>query len=195
MKTIRVTQNASGKFPPDTVRLSVEISAQHKKSGEAAKLWQEKRSGLLASLSAAGVKEGEVTTHGTGVSCTRQDGKTVFYAHGDCSLSLKISDERMSDITDALEKGNVAWRQQYVLADNTHRASLIAQAVAAAKEDALSIAAAAGVRLGNLTHVEYAAPYGGGARVMRAMANAETIGVRPEEVELSEGVTCEWEIV
>ena len=195
MKTVKVTQNASGKFPPDTVAISVELSAQHKKSGEAAKLLQEKQAQLLAALAAAGVKDGEITTHGTGVTSSRQDGKTVFYAHTDCKLKLSVADERLGNITDALEKGDVAWRQQYELADNKHRASLIAQAVAAAKEDAACIAKSAGVKLGGLAGVEYAASFGGGVRLMRAMAKAESIAACPEDIELNESVTCEWEIL
>lgn len=195
MKTIKVTQNASGKFAPDSVTLRAELFAEHKKSGEAARLLREKTDAVLRALAAAGIQEGEAVTSGTGVSATRREGKTVFYAHADIKLTLAVSDERIEGIAEALEQSGASWRQQYELADNAHREALIEQAVAAAKEDASAIARAAGVRLGELASVEYAASYGGGVRVMRAAMAADTVSARPEDVELTETVTCAWEIL
>lgn len=194
METIKVTQNATDKFAPDSVAIRAELFAEHKKSDEAARLLREKTDAVLRALAAAGVQDGEAVTGGAGVSAVRRDGKAAYHAHADIKLTLPVSDERIEGIADALEKNGAAWRQSYLLTDASPRKALIARAVAAAKEDAAAIAAAAGVRLGELAGVEYAASFGGGVRMMRAAAVNDAVATRPEDVELSETVTCEWRI-
>lgn len=193
MHTVKVTQSASGKFAPDRAVFRIELRAEHKRSDQAAKALQQKRDGVLRKLAAAGLCEGEVTFRNAGCAAMRKEDKTVFCAYGDLTASLAVIDNRMQTVTAALEKSETAWRQSYELQDTSHRETLMAQAVAAAKRDALALVTAAGARLGALTGIEYAASFGG-ARVMRAMAREESVSALPEPIEVTETVTCEWTI-
>ena len=194
MQTIKVTQSASGKFAPDRAVFRIELRAEHRKSEQAAKLLQQTRDGVLRKLAAAGLREGEVTFRSAGCAAIRKEEKTVFCAYGDLTASLAVDDDRVQRVIAALEKSETSWRQSYELQDRSYRKTLMAQAVAAAESDAQTLACAAGVRLGALACMAYAASFNGGARVLRAMAREESVSALPEPIEATETVTCEWEI-
>ena len=196
MKTIRVTQDVHEEIAPDRVILRTQLRVEHKKSAEAARLLQEQTATVLRALTDTARLSGEeITTQGTAVHAVRRDGKSLFCAQSELKVDLSVSDDRASDAAEVLEKSGCTWQQSYALGDTSYRERLLQKAVAAAKEDALLLAAAAGVRLGELTGIEYAASYGG-ARILRAAAfSAESVAVAPEPIDVGENVVCAWEIL
>lgn len=196
MKTIQVTQDVHEKIAPDRVVLRAQLRAEHKKSAEAARLLQEKTAAVLRALTGdARLSREEITTQGTAVHAVRRDGKSLFCAQAELKIILPVSDDRAGDAADVLEKSGEAWQQSYALGDTSYRERLLQKAVAAAKADAQLLAAAAGVRLGELSHIEYAASFGG-ARMLRAAAfSAESGAAAPEPIDVGENVVCAWEIL
>lgn len=192
MKSIKVTQSASDKFAPDSTVIHVWLRAESKKYAEAIQLLEKKRAELLASLPPLG---DEISLRGASVGSVRRDGKTLFCASTELKIALPVTDERIGDAIAALEKCGAEWNQEFALGDTAYKDTLIRRAVSAARSVAESIAAAAGVNLGDVISVEYESGFGGGARVMRAMAARDEIVASPEPIEASENVTCEWEIV
>lgn len=193
MKTIKVTQSASGKFAPDTATVSVEVKTESKKYGEAVSELNLKAEEIIKSFAAAALDKNEIRKSGASVAQIKRDGKTLFAARTEIKASLPITDGRMERVLAAAESSGMGWNSEYSLADKSYRNALAAEAVAAARASAQSIAAAAGVKLGELCGVEYAAGFGGGARLMRAAAFSGACA-EPEDVEAVESVTCEWEI-
>ncbi|MCI8413063.1 MAG: SIMPL domain-containing protein [Clostridia bacterium] len=189
MKTIKVTQSASEKFAPDSIVMRLDLRAENKKYGEAMRLLGGKTAEISAALQNAGLKKEEITTSGACVNNEQRDGKSIFCARSDMRVTLAADDERADSVIDALQKSGSAWTQGYALCNKSYRNELLEKAVSAARDAAQVIASAAGVKLGALVGVEYAADFGGVPRLMRASAVAE-----PERIEASETVTCEWEI-
>ena len=195
MKTIKVSQTASEKFEPDTLIVEIRFNAESKKHSEASDLLRKQSDGAMRLLAAAGLSDGEIKSRGVSVSSYKRDGKTIFCAYENCRISLAVSDKRTDAVTEAVEKSGAEWSCQYRLEDRSYRNALIKRAVSEARDSAVQIADAAGVKLGGLAGVEYAAQFGGGARLMRAAAfGADNVSASPEQIEISESVTCECEI-
>lgn len=193
MKTVKVTQTARGKFAPDTAVITVALKSESKRYAEAARGLNAQAEQTVKNLAEiAGLEKGEIQKSGSEVMQVRHEGKTYFSARTEIKVTLAACDARIDGVVAACDASGAPWRSEYVLADKSYRDSLAAEAVRAARASAESIAAAAGIKLGGLANVEYAASYGG-VRLMRAAA-AETCA-EPEDVEAEESVTCEWEII
>ncbi len=191
MKTIKVTQTASEKFAPDTVVFELTLAVESKKYADAADKLRAMTTAVTQALKAAKLAKNELTSSGSAISSVHRDGKIVFHAHESMKISLSVGDCRLGDVAAALEESGAQWSQSYMLADKSHKMSLIEKAVKAAHEVAVTIASAANVKLGALSGVEYGAQYGG-PRMFKAAAFSDS--VEPEQITAEETVTCEWEI-
>lgn len=189
MKTIKVTQNASGKYTPDTLKITLQPKAESKTYTEAVEELKEKTAELNKKFS------GELAGKGAMVSSVMRNNKKLFCAHTELTIALPLTDVRAGDMLSAAEQSGVEWISEFTLKDDSYRSELVSRAVTEARASAEVIANAAGVRLGALVSVEYAAPYSANHRLMRAACmdlNADS--VEPEQINAVETVTCEWEI-
>ena len=177
------------------MKITFAPTAESKSAADAAAKLAESVGKINAALSArVKLGEHEITESGKSVSAVRRDGKTVYIASVRIQVTLKASDEKIGGVTEAAESLSVQWHTEYLLADKSYADKLAAEAVAKAKASAESIAAAAGVKLGTLASVEYAASFGGSPRMLRAVAAESGATHEPEPIEAVESVTCEWEI-
>ncbi|MDE7395590.1 MAG: SIMPL domain-containing protein [Clostridiales bacterium] len=195
MRTIKVTQSASEKFPADCAVMTLRLSCEHKKYAEAVKDLSEKSSQVLVLLAGALLESNEIVTGGSAVDTVTREGKKLFRAHTEIKAELSVTDPRLFAAFDALEASGVAWTQSYTLKDDTCRTKLLGKAVDMARNAAETLAKASGVKVGKLQNIDYTS-YGERPRVMRAMAMDAAVGAaaEPEGIELSETVTCEWEV-
>lgn len=195
MRTIKVTQSASEKFPADCTVLCLRLSCEHRKYTEAVKGLSEKSTHVLVLLAGAQLESHEIVTRGSAVDTVTREGKKLFRAHTEIKAELDVTDARLFAAFDALEASGVAWTQSYTLKDDSHRTELLKKAVEAAHTAAETLARASGVNVGKLQNIDYTS-YGERPHVMRAMALDTGVGAaaEPEGIELSETVTCEWEI-
>ena len=107
----------------------------------------------------------------------------------------------MSAALEALGGVACEWNIAFKLKDRSKSDELVAGAVKTARRNAEIIAKAAGVKLGKLANAQYSS-YGSEPVHMaklRTFAAADTYAgaaddVAPEDVEISESVTCSWEI-
>ena len=192
MRTIKVTQSASEKFAPDCAELVLRLSCENKKYSEAVKGLAEQCETGKGLLKAAGLKKGEIVTGGSAVDAFTREGKKVFRAHTELKAALLLTDSRLQAAFDAVEASGLAWSQTYSLKDETARTKVLQQAVERAHKAAETIAEACGVKMGSLQSVEYAS-HGDRPVLMRAVA-LDASGPAPESIEVSETVTCEWEV-
>ena len=192
MRTIQVTQSASEKFAPDCAEMLLRLAAEHKQYSEAVKALSaqcEKAKGLL---SGAGLTKGEIVTGGSAVDAVPREGKKLFRAHTELKAVLALTDPRLHAAFDAVEASGLVWSQTYSLKDETVRAKVLEKAVARARKAAETIAAACGVKLGSVQRVEYASH--DRPMLMRTNLALDGAGASPESIEVSETVTCEWEV-
>ena len=192
MRTIKVTQSASERFAPDCAELALRLSCEHKKYSEAVKGLSEQCDRVKGLLKNAGLKQSEVVTGGSTVDSFSREGKKVFRGHTELKTVLLLTDPRLQAAFDAVEASGLAWSQTYSLKDDAVRATVLKKAVACAYKAAETIAEACGVKLGALQSVEYAS-HGDRPMPLRAVA-LDASGPSPESIEVSETVTCEWEV-
>ena len=193
MRTIKITQTASEKFAPDCAEMVLRLSCEHKKYSEAVKELAEQCERVKALLTGAGLKAGEIVTGGSAVDAVMREGKKLMRAHTEIKTSLPLSDSRLHAAFDAVEASGLAWSQTYSLKDDAARTKVLKAAVERARSAAETIAAACGTKVGNLQSVEYASQ--GGPVPMRAVMVLDAGGgAAPESIEVSETVTCEWEV-
>ena len=119
MKTIKVTQSASGKFAPDTATVSVEVKTESKKYGEAVSELNLKAEEIIKSFAAAALDKNEIRKSGASVAQIKRDGKTLFAARTEIKASLPITDGRMERVLAAAESSGMGWNSEYSLADRS----------------------------------------------------------------------------
>lgn len=193
MKTIQVTQSASEQLAPDSTVIEIRLHSENESYAAAAKQLHKTTAETLDRLCACGLGD-EVKRQSESVSSVQYNGKTKFEGNGSLRITLAVSDARIEKCIEALEQSGAPWRQSFVLTDTSYRNGLIAKAVQAAHDAAQTIAAAANVHLGTLANVEYAASFGGGARMLCAMGRSGD-NATPDTIEVTEAVTCSWEII
>lgn len=192
MQTIKVTQTASKKVLPDTVVFDIRLTGENKKHEEASAQLRVQADRCRALLQKAGVREEELTANCACVRAVRQDGKRAYIAQADWKARLPSADERVALISDALDESGVQWDMQWQRELDGGDKELLAQAVRQSREAAERIASAAGGRITSLVSAQYESLPHGNVMLMRA-SRTETAPV-PEPVEVSETVTCIWEM-
>ncbi len=186
---ITITKTAQKKVEANYARISVTAVGENKEYSVAATTAENAAVRLTAMLSQLdGV---EVTSGGISVSTVQSDKKTVGYrAVRKLFVCFEYSHELCDKVVYVLSELPVEFNVAFTYKGEKDR-GLLQLAVVGAREDALSIAAAAGVKLGKLCKTEYASD-GGHPVVMRA---AYGMTPEPEQITLSETVTCSWEIL
>ncbi len=197
-KGITVTKTVSEKIAADYVKISFSAVGEAKKYGEAVDRADAIADKAVGALKNAGV--GNVRMLGVNVSAVRDGKKIVAYrAVRNLSAGLDFDKTTLGSALDALSDSEGEWRISFALKDRSAASkSLVARAVKSARERAEAIAAAAGVKLGKLDSVENSSSdFDGGSPVMLRMARADCVpnSVDPEDITLSETVTCSWTII
>ena len=133
----------------------------------------------------------EVTSGGMSVSTVTNDKKTIGYrAVRRLFVCFDYSHELCDKVIYVLSEHPVEFNLAFTYKGARSR-GLLQSAIIEAREDALSIAVAAGVKLGKLCKTEYSSMDGNQPMLMRA---AYGVAPEPEQITLSETVTCSWEI-
>lgn len=183
-RLITVTATATEKVASDRAKITL-LAEACGEYGQAAKSALALARGAEEKLCAAGA---EVRIGGIRVSEQRdKEGKLCGYrvCHS-VNVSIGLADGALGDALEYLAECGMVWQLSFG-SDDTHGEELIARAVKNARAKAEVLAAAAGVRLGKLVHIDYAESGGG---IMYARAAVQT----PEEITLSETVVCGYAI-
>lgn len=198
---ISVSASAKAKLPPDTVEIRLTANGEAKKYAEAVESADAVADAAVATLKKADFAD--VRADSVRVSTVRNEKKIIGYrASREFYVEFPYDKKRMSDALDALAEVVCAWSVGFKLKDRSKSDELVAAAVETAKKNAEIIAKAAGVKLGRLADAQYAT-YGGEGGVHLAKFRAYNAAVdcagaaddvSPEDVEISESVTCSWEI-
>lgn len=192
-KTITVTATASDSFPADHVTVSVTAAGEGKRYADAVKSAEE-----LADKTVGAVKVAGFTVHAGTVNVSAlREGKSIrgYRASRKFGFEFDYDKEKMGAALGLLSECPCDWRISYSLKDKSASKTLLTRAVKAARDDAETIAAAAGVKLGALCNVEYS---GGSSRPVALCAAVFDAGAaataEPDDISLSETVTCSWYI-
>lgn len=197
---ISVSASAKAKLPPDTVEIRLTAKGEAKKYAEAVECADAVADAAVATFKKAGFDN--VRSDSARVYAVRNDKKTVGYrASREFFVEFAFEMERMSAALEALGGVACEWNIAFKLKDRSKSDELVAGAVKTARRNAEIIAKAAGVKLGKLANAQYSS-YGSEPVHMaklRTFAAADTYAgaaddVAPEDVEISESVTCSWEI-
>lgn len=191
-RVITVTETASEKLPADYVNISLTACAEGKNYADASDKADALAAKATNTLAAIGV---EVRTSGINVTAVR-DGKKItgYRAARSFSAGFDYDKKTLSGCLEAISATECEWRLSFSLRDKSASKRVTEQAVVAARESADTIARAAGVKLGKLVKVDYASQGGGRVAFMRAAAVGGAVQ-EPEDITVSETVTCSFEII
>ena len=191
-RLITVTETASEKFPADYVNITVTACAESKLYGDASDKAEEKALVAVKAVKAAGI---DVRASGINVG-TLRDGKKItgYRATRSYTADFDYDSAVLSKCLEAVSSSECEFKVSFSLKDKSAAKKVTERAVVAARDSAQTIASAAGVKLGKLVKVDYASQYGGG-RVMYMRASLDnSASSEPEDISLSETVTCSFEI-
>ena len=193
IKTITVTSTASEKLPANYVEITVSAVGEADGYEKAVTAAENIADGAVGELKAAGIEN--VRAAGVNVTVVRDGKKTTGYrAVRKFTAGHEYDKAVLSKALDALGKSKCEWRVSFSLKNADMKETLIARAVKDGRKSAQAIAEAAGVKLGALIKADYATS-GGGHMLMRAAAYGGAANdAEPEEIALSETVTCAWAI-
>ena len=189
---ITVTKTAEKKVAANYAHISVTVYGEAKKYSAAIDAAEVNCNAFTRAFSAV---DGVVLSRGAmNVTSVRDEKKIVGYRAAQCfSAEFNLDNAILKKAMDALGELAVEWNISFSFKDSGERAELIKLAVQGAKSDAGVIAAAAGVKIGELAHVEYSSASMARPMLMRA---AKCGGdVAPEQITLDETVVCSWKIV
>lgn len=190
-KLITVTKTATEQVDANAVRISVTANGEGKRYANAL----ENADAVVCEFSAAMSKVSgiKVTSGGTTVSRMRDGNRTSGYRAAQklyCEFSYDA--DLLKNVLDALGECPAEWNVSFIYNDDGLRDKLLTAAVQSASADARLIAAAAGVKIGGLCKVDYSSD-AGRPMLMRAAYGANL--PEPEQITLSETVTCSFEIL
>ena len=191
-KSMTVTKSVSAQVSANKVSITATVTGESKKSSAAIEFADGKAAELVDAFKQFdGVVE--LCAGGINVGAVYADRKAVGYrASRTFSASFAYDKNTAVKVLDALGELPIEWRIAFSFDDDgSERKRLLRRAVTEAKADAMEIADAAGVKLGELVKVEYAPSYDRPV-MLRAASLGE--GSAPEQISLSEAVVCTWEI-
>ncbi|MCH5164868.1 MAG: SIMPL domain-containing protein [Clostridiales bacterium] len=190
-KVISVTKTATKRVAANRVAISISVSGEGKKyanavdaaaSGSAAVV------GEFSKLSGAALSD-----CGMNVTTVHADKKIVGYrAVQAYSVQFDFARDILDKAFEILSSLAVEWRVSFTYKDNGERRELLKEAVKAAHESASVIAEAASVQLGSLCKVDYSSD--SAAPMMLRAISLQDRAAEPEQITLSETVTCAWAI-
>ena len=189
-RLITVTETASDKFPADYVTLTVTACAESKVYGDASDKAEAIAASSVKAIKAIGI---DVRASGINVGTVRDGKKIIGYrATRSYTAGFRYDGALLSKCLEAVSASECEFRVSFSLKDKSASKSVTERAVVCARESAETIAKAAGVTLGKLVKVDYAAGHGGHIAVMRVSLDGAP--AEPEDISVSETVTCAFEI-
>lgn len=188
---ITVTKTAEKKVAANYAHITVTVYGEAKKYSAAIDSAEVNCKAFTRAFSA--VQGVDLSRGAMNVSTVRDDKKTVGYrAAQRFSAEFELDNVLLKKAVDALSELAVEWNISFSFKDHGERAELIALAVQGAKSDAQTIATAAGVKIGELAHVEYLSSSMARPMIMRATMGGGD--AQPEQISLQETVVCSWKI-
>ncbi|MCH5159165.1 MAG: SIMPL domain-containing protein [Clostridiales bacterium] len=190
-RLITVTETASEKFPADYVNLTVTACAESKLYGDASDKAEEKALVAVKAVKAVGI---DMRASGISVG-TLRDGKKItgYRATRLYTAGFYYDSEVLSRCLEAVSSSECEFGVSFSLKDKSAAEKMKKRAVTSARESAQIIASAAGVKLGKLVKAEYTSGSGGRVMYMRASLEGSAYP-EPEDISVSETVTCSFEI-
>jgi len=217
--TVSVRAVGSVRVPPDLTRLTLTLTGLFPTYEEAMRRSAGDTAGLRESLAALGFAPSELKTQSFRVDSEYENAQDeqgrwqqrfagYRFTHG-LKLEFPSDNALLGRVLHALARGEAQpeFHLSYTLADpEAAKRALIADAVKNGREEAKTLAEAAGVRLGDLVSIDYAhvplelevRPMG---RALLAGANAADgagayeMDLQPEDVTATETVTMTWRIL
>ncbi len=192
-RIITVTETSSEKLPADYVNITITACAESKAYSDASDKADALALAAVSAIKAIGIN---VLTSGVNIG-TLRDGKKITGYRATCSFTAGFDYDKkiLSKCLEAVASSECEWRVSFSLKDRSASKRVTEKAVVAARESAETIAHAAGVKLGKLVKVDYAPSHGGGRVMLMRAAYDGAAGAEPEEIEVSESVTCSFEIL
>lgn len=185
-RIITVTETVTEKCAANNVRIDITVRGEAKKYAAAVSDADEKSDKLVGMFSDLGLN-----LSGGGISVGVPDGKqTLYRATRNFGVQFALDGGLLEKALDALGENAVQWTVSFVYDDADKKKELLSAAVKAARAHAEIIASAAGAKLGALYGVEYAS--GAGRPMLMRMSMGG--GAEPEEISVSETVTCSWSV-
>ncbi len=189
---ITVNKTVSEKVSADFVTITVTAYGEAKKYGDAVEKATSAADGVICSLKGAGFEARAVNVN---VSPVREGKRIVSYrAARGFTVGFDFEKEAFGKALSVLTDVECEWNVAFSLKDGGERAKLLERAVRSAREDAETIAKAAGVKLGTLAGVEYSSGDNRPMLYRAAMRDGAANDVEPNEITLSESVGCSWKI-
>lgn len=203
--TVKGTGHSSAE--PDTVRIGGELEGLRSTYGEAVEAAADVVESLKRSVEAVGFDPTIVRTRSLSVDSSYKyvNGESIFegyrYSHR-IGISIPRCEEKLDLLLRALisDLNAPEFRISYLLADQTEaRNEARRLAVEDARRKAEALAEAAGVGIGTIVSLTYGEGYGSGETGGRLMILGSHGGmgssISPEDVEFTEEVIVQWEIV
>lgn len=217
-RTIAINGTGRVSVKPDTISISLTLSALDPDYGKAMQKASQQLESLKKSMSSVGFDSDEIKTTGFNVhteyeSVYTEDNKrkNVFKGYN-CFHSLKLDfdmdTERLTTVLAAIAKASAEPELHIAFTvENSEkiRENLLRAAAENSRKNAEILCDATGVKLGNLISVRYdidnmsfvsPTSYRMDRNCMLAStADGCSIDINPEDIELSENVEFEWEII
>ena len=203
-RIVRVQGAAKVRATPDEVRLEFTVKSKDHEYAVSVRKLDELVEGLRQDLEHIGEPRTTLKTTSFRVDTIFRDVKTErvfegYQAVHDLRLTLPIDRDRLNRVLQAVAKGasHAVFTIDFGLKDDSLlRQQALAEAVAAAKQNAETLAKAAGASLGQLLRIDY------GWAELRVSESFSCKGeysiaesmMEPEEVVLQDSVTMVWEL-
>lgn len=215
MRTMVVKGTGNVKERPDTVRISLDVSAIDKDYETAIRQEAEKIRSLVNAIVSAGLQEKDLKTSdydvGAEYDWDERGKKRVFTGYKcshECYFMFDYSSEQLQRILGALAAcaSEVEFNIQFTIKDKTAiKQRLLEDAVNNSKERALILAAAAGVKLGSIQNIDYnwgelnvySETHFSRRHISIARYDAGDFldeGFEPDDINVHDSVTMVWEI-
>lgn len=205
-KTINISGKASLKVHPDQIELEITLQDVAKEYRQAVEKSAVQTNKLKKAIVGCGFKETDLKTTGFRVNAeySQKNNKSVLtgyrFVH-ETNLIFKLDNDRLDAVINALSQSGVAatFSINYTLHNpDQAKDQLLTQAVADAHQKAEVLAKAAGVKLGEISRIDYdvaehdmmRSPF---ARMnLMETASFSSKAIEPEDIELSDNVTMTW---
>lgn len=163
MRVLKVQGTGRVSVEPDMVTLSFDVAVRDEDYEESLRCLNAQVEDLRASMTASGLDRTELKTSNFSVSVDNEykDGRHVFVgyiASHRMSIEIPVDKELLNKVIRHVAKGHsgAEIKLSFSVRDkDALRKTVLAQAVQTAKENATTLAKAAGVKLGQLQQIDY----------------------------------------
>lgn len=210
MKVLKVMGKGNVSVEPDMVTLSFDVETKSKDYAKSIQLLNTRADDLRNSLAASGFKKTELKTSAFNIHVETQykDGEHVFNGYvASHKMSIEMPSEKalLNTVFGHISKGHSGAEIHLAFSvkdKDALRKKVLTKAVEKAKENAATLAAAAGVKLGKLQQMDYGWAevriYDREADLCCSKASASScseVDIEPENVAAEDNVTMVYEII